>query len=391
MMKTSRLAWVLGSFTWLLSSCASDSASSAGGEFEGAPELAAFELNLSDDAEAEGLATEVDAVDPAADSVTSALAALSSALEQESAPELLRARHAIRDLNQAIRAFMQPIAALLRGTDPNAPLPRIREWGPVKRGQAEYRFVLRQGSERRYGWRLEARPAGSTDAFSIVAAGHVRVGAVARRGVGSLGLDLDALRIVDPTVHAAGKLYARFAHGPVATRLSYGLHEFTPNPEQNSGVDAWVQGVHVSTGFNRVRLAFHGNLPETATDAEELVLMRVRHHRAEGGRADAIVSGGDVPDGKLWVVSECWAPELASVYRIVRECERGEAVSELVAAGSACTVVKTTGDRSACPGALRDPQLPPSDPNAADVDMDDGEETLLPPDAMPSGEADVED
>jgi hypothetical protein len=139
--------------------------------------------------------------------------------------------------------------------------------------------------------------------------------------------------------------------------------------------------VHLKGGFNRLRLAFHGNLPETTTDAPELVLARVRNHRGTGGRADLLVTGGDIPDGRVWVVAECWDSQNQSKFRAVIDCP----VDGI--GGAACEVKNTVGTRTACLTDLRTPELPPVTPEEHMDDPQSPEADLIPPDVMPTGAA----
>src|SRR5450755_2571956 len=320
-MRTSKLVFAVGAMLCAGSVTACGSKSGPGDEYlVGAPEESALQLGVTDDAASESLATESDAVDPSGEAAQG-LGEAASGLDPQVSPELAHARQAVADLNQALRNFMQPIVALVRDTDPTTTEGNIKTWGPVTRGATEFRFVMRRGLVRtHFGWLLQARFAGSSDDFSNVAAGGITVGYAARRGVGTVGIDLDALGALDPTIVARGALLAGFAHGPNGSALAYHLRDFSPNPEREAPVDAIVQGVHLREGFNRLRLAYHGNVAGTATDAEELVLARVRHMRDVGGRADLLVTGGDVADGHVWVVSECWNAQLQAAYRVVRDC-----------------------------------------------------------------------
>jgi hypothetical protein len=355
-----------------LVACSSDNKDDA---LDAVPEQAAFQLGVTDDPGSEGTATGDDAVDPA-DEVDDAMDAASAAMDV--APELERSRHAIKDLNEALRAFMQPIVALVRNNSPASVAGDVRTWGPVTRGATEFEFVLRHGTARHYGWLLEARPAGATDDFTTVAAGGITVGYAPRRGRGSIGLDLDALGAVDPTVSARGKLLAGFAHVAGGSVIGYRLENFTPDPANEESMDALAERVHLAQGINRARLAFYGNLPETATDAQELVLARVRHQRSVGGRADMLVTGGDVADGHVFVVNECWDKALASGFRVVRDCP-GDGIG-----GDGCQVVATRGDESACV-AFATAELPPPDANAAMPDAQSVAGDASAPDSMPDG------
>jgi hypothetical protein len=294
------------------------------------------------------------------------------------APELARSRAAVKDLNDALRHFMQPIVALVRDTPPTSTDGDVRTWGPVTRGATEFEFVLRHGSARHYGWVLRARPAGSTDDFTPVAAGGITVGYAPRRGHGTIGLDLDALGAVDPTVTARGKLFAGFDHVAGGSVIGYRLKNFTPDPASEEPIDALAERVHLAQGVNRARLAYYGNLPETATDAKELLLARVRHERGVGGRADMLVTGGDVADGHVIVVSECWDKALESGFRVVRDCP-GDGIG-----GDRCQIVATRGDESACT-AFATAELPPADANAAMPDPESVAGDVTPPDSMPDG------
>ncbi|MGC4087872.1 MAG: hypothetical protein QM756_08245 [Polyangiaceae bacterium] len=342
------------------------------------PEQAAFALSVTDDATSEGSASIDDAVDPEA-AVADSMDSLTQAVEGNVAPELAHARGAVRELNQALRRFMEPIVALVRDNEPTSSVGRVKVWGPVTRGATEFRFALRHGTLRHYGWLLEARAAGSTDPFTRVAAGGITVGYAARRGAGSIGLDLDALGSVDPTVVARGAVLARFAHGAVGSIVGYRLRAFAADASATP-IDALVQGVHLKGGTNRLRLAYHGNLPETASAAPELVLARVRHQRGQGGRADLLLTGGDIANGRVWAVSECWDAQLDAGYRVVRDCP-GDGIG-----GERCTVVATQGALGSCVGIFAQPEFAPADAEAPMSDSESPMGDVTPPDAMPDGE-----
>jgi hypothetical protein len=373
-------AWILGALlsASALSACGANKPADSDDYLTGAPEVSALQLGLTDDAATEGLATADDSID-ATEQITESLDESTSALTSQVDPDLANCRAAVRDLNQALRSFLQPIVALVRNTEPTITSSSSKEWGPVTRGATDFRFVMHRGAARHFGWLLEARPTASTAAFSTVAAGGITVGYAARRGVGSVGIDLDTLGMLDPTVAARGSLLASFAHGPSGSTLAYRLHDFTPDPLQKTAVDAVVQGVHLKLGFNRLRLAYYGNVPGSASSADEFVLARVRQLRGIGGRADSLATGGDIVNGKVWVVSECWDGELKSVFRSVRECSTGSTD------GTSCNAVSTTGDASACATDVADAELPPSDPNAAMSDPESPEGDVAPPVSMPDG------
>jgi hypothetical protein len=359
----------------LLGACGSKSDVDA--DLEAVPEQAAFALSVTDDAASEGSGAAADAIDPASE-VGSSMDALSAALSENVAPELANARAPVRSLNQALHRFMEPIVALVRDREPTTSAGRVRVWGPIVRGATEFRFALRHGTLRHYGWLLEARAAGTDDAFTRVAAGGISVGFAARRGTGTLGIDLDALGSVDPTVVARGALVARFAHGAAGSIVGYRLRDFV-GETGTQPITALVHGVHIRGGGNRLRLAYQGNLPESGTEASEFVLARVRYQRAVGGRADLLVTGGDVPPGKVWLVSECWNAALAAGFRSVRDCP-GDGLG-----GERCQLLASSGDASSCVGSFDEPEFAPSDPEAAMHDSQSPEGDVMPPDSMPDG------
>lgn len=345
---------------------------------DGVPEQAALELRIADDAQSEGLAGDEDAI--ASGAVAADLGQLSAALDGEVADGLRGAQQGIRELNEALRRFLGPIVALVRNVEPTEVDANVAQWGPTTRGTTEYRLFVRKGVLKRYGWLLQARPEDSDGAYANVAAGSIAVGEAVRRGVGTVGVDLDAFGTVDPTVASRGKILASFAHGPRGTVLAYALKDFSHGEDDTTPISAAFQGVHLLGGYNRVRLAFHGNLPESATEAEELLLARVRHHRGDGGRADVLVTGGDIADGRVWLTSECWDREEGSTFRAVLDCP-GDGPG-----GDQCTVVSQTGARTACLRDLREAELPPLNPEEHMDDSESPEADLLPPEEMPNGE-----
>lgn len=359
-----------------ISGCNSKSESSD--DLEGVPELAAVQLSLTGNAASEATATEDDAID------ISSMAA--DELEQASVPEttdandLGQVRHAVKELNQSVREFLIHVAAIVRNEEPSRELGALRIWGPVMRGATEYRFILRHAAAHRWGWRLDARLAGSSETFSRVAAGEITVRNRARRGSGLMGFDLDALSAVDPTVVAQGQILAGFRHGDLGTTVSYALRDFTRDSAVRPGMDALLRMVHSKQGGNRVRLAWRGNVEDTATAAEELVLARVRHQTDAGGRSDFVVVQGDVPSGEALVISQCWNKQLQSGFRIVRSCPLDGL------GGEACSVTTSSGDVNACAPSLRDAELPPADPNAPMTDAEDPNADLVAPSAIPNVE-----
>src|SRR5450631_1406878 len=380
-MRTAHIAWIFGVALGAaaLPACGAKKAGQSDEFLVGAPEESALQLGVTDDASSEAIATNEDAVDAAEEVAQSMSETTASLATGPVAPELVRCRESVRDLNQALRNFMQPIVALVRDTEPTSSTASSRVWGPVTRGATDFRFVMHRGAVHHFGWLLEARPADTTERFVTVAAGGITVGYAVRRGIGTVGIDLDALGALDPTIAGRGSLLASFAHGPNGSALAYRLADFTPDPSWKTPVTAVVQAVHLKVGFNRLRLAYYGNVLGTATDQYEFVLARARQLRGIGGRADSIVTGGDVTDGRAWVVSECWDASLKSVYRVVQDCP-ADGIG-----GDQCTPVSTVGEAAACTPEVAAPELPPADPSASMSDPESPEGDLTPPSSLPDG------
>jgi hypothetical protein len=351
---------------------------SAGDEWlDGAPEQAAFQMQLSDDADAESWAKSSDMVVGGDEAPNGAMGGAPS---DSVAPALREAREGVKNVNEALRAFLEPAVSLLR-EEPTETRGQFAVWGPVVRGATEYQVTLRKGILGRFGWLLEARPAGDDGEFLRVAAGRIVVDGVPRRGAGVAGFDLTSLGSVDPTVVGRGELLVGFAHGPRGNTVSYSVRDFTLEPDSESGIDARLRAIHLSRGVNIVRLAYRGNVEATPTDAEELVLARGRHRTGGGGRVDALITEGDVPEGKVLVKSQCYDENGALVYSVVRECTEGDINAEN------CNITASEGELRACLDDFRTESLPPSDPTEDEELTDDPNPDVTPPTSMPDGSA----
>lgn len=331
-------------------------------ESEGVPELAAVQMGLTGAAAFEGTATAEDAIDPSA--VADDLDLVE--VPENASEDMVAGQHAISQLNQALRDFLGPIVTLVRTTEPDRKIGGLKSWGPIAKGGLEYRLLVRNASDGRYAWRLDARVEDAGGTYTRIALGALVRGDEARRGKGALGVDLDALGALNSGVKGRGKLLVGFRHGEAGTTVGYGLRGFTADPATKDAVDAILHGVHLKNGTNRVRLAFRGDVKGSASEAEELVLARLRHLRGVGGRSDVVISSGDIPDGQVWVRSQCWTKQLEKVFSEVQLCPLEVPVDLTV-----CQVLETSGDVTACDKSLRDAELPPSDPEAPMEDAKD--------------------
>jgi hypothetical protein len=109
------------------------------------------------------------------------------------------------------------------------------------------------------------------------------------------------------------------------------------------------------------------------------MVIKMRFKKDVGARADAVVTGGDVPSGQAIFINSCVGPTLTGADTVTtsRQCSRD---------GSGCTMLTgTAGGTLNCPEGLGTADEPNPDPNASDPPDD----APTPPDApssVPDGE-----
>jgi hypothetical protein len=233
-------------------------------------------------------------------------------------PEAIElARKGAAAINAGVRYALDPIRDLIR--TPAADEGDTVSYGPMARGGASYRFTMRRlSADEHYAWKLEVQ-AGGGGAFALGAGGTIRVGDTARRGRGTLGVDLDALSAADPAVPGKGKLLLGFAHqgaGDGATDAKYlhfSLTDYTPDAAAQMALDAEAFAWRRGSTANQARIATVANLSATASTAPESIVVKLRWQRDVGARADAAATGGDLPPGQVSRQSACVDGTLAAV------------------------------------------------------------------------------
>jgi hypothetical protein len=274
-------------------------------------------------------------------------------------PELLdKTARAANDINSGIQATLGPIKDILK-TKP-AKRGNTVTFGPVDRGSAAYQLVMYRfsASEKRYAWMLEARAvSGTSSDFVLVAGGSIQVGDTPGLGRGVLGADYDAQSSVDTSVHAKGRLYLGFADDSTTKILHFVLAGFTPDPQVVAPLDATAIGWH-RPDANDVRIALNTNLLGPASSAAETVVIKLHWRKDIGARADAIATGGDVPQGNGLLVSTCVPATLDSASASTSEklCSTS---------GNDCTQISGPQEIT-CPNGLGTVDAPMADPTAVD-------------------------
>jgi hypothetical protein len=272
-------------------------------------------------------------------------------------PELLdKAHRAANAVDVGVRAALDPIKDLMQ-TQPTQSSDTV-VYGPANHGSGNYQFTMHQASasDKRYGWKLEARPDSSSGGFSLVAAGTIQVGEEPRRGRGTFGVDCGALSAADASAACRGTLLMGFAHTTDGDKiLDVRLGGYTPDASTNMPLDATVFEWRLGDGSaNHVRLVTQTNLSGTATSAPETVAIKLTYLEEFGVRADAAATGGDVAAGQMYTVSTCVPPNLDQSQGVTSS---GTCASD----GTGCTGTSIT-----CPVQLQSVELPNPDATASD-------------------------
>jgi hypothetical protein len=275
-------------------------------------------------------------------------------------PELLdKAHRAADDIDYGVRAALDPVKDLIK-TKPQENSNNV-VFGPANHANGNYKFTVTQlsSADKRFGWKLEARPMSSNGNFTLVAGGLITVGNTPRRGQGVVGIDCGAMAAADSSLTCQGKLLIGFNDTDNTTKvLNVGVSNYTPDPNMVPALTADVAEWRQGNDTIHVRLAAKTNLAATATSAPENVVLKLLWMQNVGVRVDAIATGGDVPSGQELKVSTCVPSDL----------NQSEAsTSSQLCNGSNC--MATAGSMTAaptCPAGLTTADEPNSDPTASD-------------------------
>ncbi|HXX32649.1 MAG TPA: hypothetical protein VEJ89_18240 [Myxococcaceae bacterium] len=277
-------------------------------------------------------------------------------------------RTAIQDLNQGVKQFFDPIGQIIATQGTQIAVGSAETFGPQDKDGVTYLLTVKRFAPNRYAWKLEGKTTGAAAdvAYTLLAVGTVFHADtdMAHRGRGQIGIDLDAFKVVKPGFMGQGKLYGAYSNydstdpsgvAGDAKTLVYVLQNFSSDTTAHAPVSAAFAGFKSRAGVRSVRVLYYGDLPEFVgnPDHAELLLGRARFNPGVGGRADALVTGGDVPNGELIYGAECWDANENLTWKKVWVCT----------APNACTVSSETGSITACAVDLRDAtaQAPASD------------------------------
>jgi hypothetical protein len=299
-------------------------------------------------------------------------------------PEFLAgARAEVKALNAALRDAISRITTLTNGDLKEAQKGDVVVYGPKDQENATFRLQVKKTGDKRFAWKLEARPLGSTDdtAWKLVGAGRLARGEVAHRGRGSLALNLDNLKAVAPSTTGQGKLMVSFAHTAGEDKaVSYRLSNFTPNPANHEAVTGAFVGYRLlPSRITGIRVMGRWNLGQTATAEKENVFSRIRFRPGIGGRADMLATGGDIPAGHAYVGTACWDAQEQERFKVVRDCVKGTDGKP-----GSCTVLFKEGLLVNCAHAdFRNSEMEPPAENPNDTTQEPGAPSETP-DESPS-------
>jgi hypothetical protein len=299
-------------------------------------------------------------------------------------------RQGIHDLNQAVQQDFAPIAQLISTQGKDIAVGQSKQYGPMDQGGVTYLLTVKRFGNHRFAWKLEGKPAGAaaTVAFTQLAVGTLfhSDNDMVHRGRGQIGFDLDAFKTVSPGFLGQGKLYGAYSNyddtDPTglagdAKTLVYVLHDFSVDTTAHPPISAAFVGHKTRDGVRDARVLYYGDLPQFVgnPDHAELLLGRARFTPGVGGRADALVSGGDVPSGEVIYGAECWDKSEALSWQKVWACT----------GPGGCTVESEQGNVSACAVDLQtDGPEAPSDGTSAGLEPGAPDPTVAPLTAMPS-------
>jgi hypothetical protein len=347
--------------------------------------------------EATGAASEAASLESGAPSAALTADTSSPALTASGLEFLPAIRTAIHDLNQGVQQFFAPIGQLITTQGQDIVVGQSKSFGPMDQGGVTYLLTVKRLGANRFAWKLEGKPTGAAAdvALTGLAAGTVFHAAADQihRGRGQIGIDLDAFKTVKPDFAGQGKLYGAYSHFDVSAAASNGgavagdsktlvyvLKDFTLDASAHPPVSAAFVGHKTLAGVRAVRVLYYGDLPQFVgnPDHAELLLGRARYNPGVGGRADALVTGGDVPNGELIFGAECWDKSENLTWQKVWAC---------TAPGS-CTVQSEVGNVSACDVDLRnDAPEAPTDGTSSVLEPGAPDPSVLAPLGMPSFDA----
>lgn len=198
-------------------------------------------------------------------------------------------------------------------------------WGPYTDAlePVTYRFRVSRVAEGEYDYALEGRPkqSESESDYRAVLEGHGYGRLHELHGEGDFTIDLDAARALDPFAHQNDSGSVHIVHH-LPRSISEHLDalprtivaEVTPNPSINPESFV-VSSTANEDGTGALHVTARADVDDTkTTELEDIVIDS--QWRADGaGRADILISGGDIPaDPGMVTALECWGADFTRAY-----------------------------------------------------------------------------
>ncbi len=189
----------------------------------------------------------------------------------------------------------------VRAWPPTERGPDSRVWGPYEYEPGRWIRLDMQRSGGLYTWSFSLSPAESGPWTPFFDGDHYR-GETVARGVGSYTLDYAGYAAVTGE-EAAGTLTVDYDTEADTELLVHFEEVLIGDLDQPLTADYWYGG---DEDGGELEFSGEANWVEES-DAEELFRVRTRWVDGEGGRSDATLGGGDIPDGWDDVrISQCW-------------------------------------------------------------------------------------
>ncbi|RYZ07918.1 MAG: hypothetical protein EOO73_09460 [Myxococcales bacterium] len=227
---------------------------------------------------------------------------------------------AVRGGVNAVTASVLGSVWLVVHSEPSALKDGEATWGPYTDSlePVTYRFRVTRVAEAEYDYVLEGRPKASRsdEDYRSVLEGHGFGKLHEQHGEGEFTIDLSVARELDPvghepdsgTLHIAHQLPRGLGPGSLPRTIEA---EVTPDPSVNRE-SYTVRSVANEDGTGSLHVVAQSDVDDSKATALENVTVDSRWRADGAGRADVVISGGDLPadPGEVAAV-ECWGADFA--------------------------------------------------------------------------------
>ncbi len=226
-------------------------------------------------------------------------------------------RQVTRDLNAGAAWVLLVVHAVVQ-----FPATTIEDnvytWGPWSDGAldpAEWQLVVTANDDDTYDWQLEGRSKSTPeDGFIAVISGHAVPGDEPHRGTGDFTIDFDAGERVNPIDNTPDTGLVNVSYdleNRDGTAASVTIHAEGVDSLANPATFDYSYAEN-DDGSGDFQFALEGDLEENGSSSEQ-ALIRSRWLADGTGRADALLSAGDLGDLEV-EASECWDEQFERTY-----------------------------------------------------------------------------